>query len=115
MSAGHFKERYPQKCFNGQNNYHLGWFSDRTMLSEDIDEPATVNLASLVDYRQLDYESDFVVLISIDQRCFLQFNQDKSFNWEVEEKQNQITIVENLGGGTEMLAGIDMDTPTFKI
>jgi hypothetical protein len=82
---------------------------------ENVDLPVLVDLASFVDYRLLSGSTNGVVLVSIDERYFLQFNQAKDYNIETEEKANQVTIVEGAGGGTEMLAGIDMDTPTYKI
>jgi hypothetical protein len=114
MSAGHLKERYPEKCFNGQNNFHFGWFSDRTLQLTNIKSAVPVTLASFVDYKLLEDSSD-VVLIAIDETYFLQFNRAKRFNRGVEEKVDQVTIVEDTGGGTELLAGIDHANPLFEI
>jgi hypothetical protein len=80
MSAGHYTEKYPRKCFNGGNHYRLGWFSDRTLNLENVDLPVLVDLASFVDYRLLSGSTNGVVLVSIDERYFLQFNQAKDYN-----------------------------------
>jgi hypothetical protein len=107
MSAGSAREFYPQKCFNGQNHWHLGWFNENTLSLYNITEPVTVKLRSFIDYRTLQADSDEPVLISIDDEFFLQYNEASSFNFETQEKADQVTIVQLLDGGTEMLAGID--------
>lgn len=114
MSAGSTVERYPQKCFNGQNHWHFGWFADRTLTLRNVDTPVVVRLSSFVDYRLLS-ESDDVVLVSIDDEYFIQFNQAKDHNIETQEKANAATIVQRRKGGTEMLAGIDENSPVYRI
>ena len=135
MSAGVNQRRYPQKCFNGQNNYLFGWFGDRTLrlTASDIAEnnedgfDRQVTLASFVDYNKLltatpalsntmDVDiDDIVVLISIDEKYFLQFNVAKGPNVQTEDMIDQVTIVEDRSGGTELLGGIDIHNPTYRI
>lgn len=114
MSAGHSQERYPEKCFNGQNNFHFGWFSDRTLQLKKIQSAFAVTLASFVDYEFLENSSD-VVIIAIDEKYFLQFNRAKSFNRGTEEHIDEVTIVEDTGGGTELLVGLDRENPFFEM
>lgn len=134
MSAGLNQLKYPQKCFNGQNHARLGWFDDRTLklntdnndiFNNDGDDPTLITLAAFVDYNKLFTipslphtgikVEDIVVIISIDDKYYLQFNVAKGPNIQTEIMVDQVTIVEDLDGGTELLAGIDIENPEYRI
>jgi hypothetical protein len=116
MSAGYAKTTWPQKCFNAQNNWLMGWFMDRA-LDLPLRVPSIYKLATFVDYDKT--ASDEVVLIRIDQSIYLQYNRAKDFNRDTEMAQNQVTVTEYTPGfpgtGTSLLAGLDITTGPFQV
>jgi hypothetical protein len=117
MSAGHLQQEWPRKCFNSVNNWHLGWYSERSVtVNPLIDGSVYYALASFVDYPKAS-ESE-PVLVNIADVYFLQYNDAKDFNVDTEEKQNLVLVTEDLGGSTDAKAGLDVsnrfEAPNFQ-
>jgi hypothetical protein len=68
-------ENFPHKCFNAQNHWLLGWFSDRS-ITVDPAVPVKVNILGFVDYRKAIPGSEFVVA-KVGANLYLQFNRAK--------------------------------------
>jgi hypothetical protein len=112
MGAGYAAVRWPEKCFNGQNNWHLGWYSDR---ATEVDLTAGVQLfkvVSFVQYDRISNDDDYVLLKLND--LYMQFNVDKGFNRDTGEKKNQLTVVQGDMGDTNLIAGLDMSTRSLS-
>jgi hypothetical protein len=106
----------PQKCFNSQNHWHLGWFRDRTWQAPNYQVPEIVELASFVDYAFLSVEqTDYPVLVDLEQTYFLQFNRAKYHNTGTGDNADQVILVQAVQGGTELLAGLDLEHHRFEI
>jgi hypothetical protein len=106
----------PQKCFNSQNHWHLGWFRDRTWQASNFQVQEIVELASFVDYALLSVEqTDYPVLVDLEQTYFLQFNRAKYHNAGTGQNPNQVILVQAVQGGTELLAGLDLEHHRFEI
>jgi len=106
----------PQKCFNGQNFYHLGWFSDRATdlrVPSLLVAPEFVEIAAFVDYGKLNND-DQVVLVRVED-IYLLFNRAKGMNKDTAEKRDQLTIVQEIFKGTELLAGLDSASSIFSL
>lgn len=82
----------PLSCFNGNKNYYLGWYSDRTAI---VDESKAWGgrLFAFVDYNNT--PSDGHVLIKYG-KLYIQWNRAKSFNYETRAYRNYVTIVHNV-------------------
>lgn len=107
MSAGHKQRDWPRKCFNGLENYQLGWFKDRELrMSQGFEMGFIIKLATFVDYQKS--LQDEPVIVNIADQLFLQYNRAKEFNVDTEEKKDQVTITAPGQGGTEGLAGLDV-------
>jgi hypothetical protein len=104
----------PQKCFNGQNHWQLGWFEDRRLTMKAYHTPQIVTLTTFVDYQDLKTERAYV-LINVDDRYFLQFNRAKYHNAGTGGHRNQVTIAEDMPGGTNLIAGLDLARHRFEI
>jgi hypothetical protein len=104
----------PQKCFNGQNHWQLGWFEDRRLTMQTYHTPQIVTLTTFVDYQDLKTERAYV-LINVDDRYFLQFNRAKYHNAGTGAHRNQVTIAEDMSGGTNLIAGLDLASHRFEI
>jgi len=72
------KTNYPQRCFNGQNHWKLGWYSDRT---REVDPyyPQRYKIAAFVDYDKVQ-QNEYVIIRIKNLNMYLQFNRAKSFN-----------------------------------
>jgi len=110
MGSALMERGSPQKCFNGQNHWTLGWFSDRSLvveMSNLLAAPQLVTLAAFVDYDKLaSNDDDRLILVRIGD-LYMQFNRAKGFNKDTSEKINQLTVVQEVFKGTELLAGLD--------
>jgi hypothetical protein len=114
MGSGYTDETYPQKAFNGYNNWQFGWYSDKdvTLFPLQVGN-RLVKIASFVDY-ELAAKGEFV-LVNISNKYFLQYNTDIGFNIDTEQKQNQVTVTEALSTGTDSRAGISVGGTRFTV
>lgn len=116
MGRAEMEMHSPQKCFNGQNHYHLGWFSDRATdlrVPSLLVSPEFVRIAAFVDYGKL-YNDDQVVLVRVED-IYVQFNRAKGMNKDTAEMRDQLTIVQEIFKGTELLAGLDSANSIFSL
>lgn len=103
MGYGRRNANGPRKCFNGYNNFRLGWYSDRTMKVDPSTSPRVYKLATFVDYDKTNSKEP--VLINVGDEYFLQYNRAKAFNSGTEEKQNLLTVTTdtaNTSGSTNL-------------
>jgi len=103
MSSSYIDANWPRKCFNGANQYHLGWFADRQVKwsGESI-----IKLATFVDYDSA--ADDEKVIVNIADQYYLQYNRKKGMNENTEENDDKVTIHKTInngeiGQGTEFL------------
>ena len=92
MGFSVYQEYGPRSCFNARKNWHLGWFSDRSIdLTESIKTSSWGGrLVAFVDYNVTD-PSD-AVLIQVG-NLFLQYNRARDFNEATREYANRVVIV----------------------
>jgi hypothetical protein len=117
MSAGYLQTQWPQKCFNAQNHWSLGWFQDRQLDLAVVPgtSPQLYNLATFVDYDKT--SPDDVVIIRIDKVFYLHYNRAKDFNEGTQMNANSVTMVEFMTGfpGTALLAGLNAQTRPYEL
>ena len=104
MAAGHLDHEWPRKCFNGEKNWKLGWYSSRTESLDLGAAPLLYNLAAFVDYDKT--VASEPVLINVADSLFVQYNRAKGFNVDTEDKQNMITITETQAAGSNSRGGL---------
>jgi hypothetical protein len=103
----------PHKCFNGQNIWHFGWFSDRTISVDPFQGVQLVELAPFVDYDRT--YSNQAVLVSIFD-IHLVYNRAKGFNSETSEYGNTVTVTqEKTEINSALLGALDMNESKFII
>jgi hypothetical protein len=118
MSRALLDHDFPIKCFNAQNHWHMGWFSDRS-ITVDPDVPVKINILGFVDYKKAIQGAEFVVA-KVGENLYLQFNRAKFHNRDTEEAPDQLVIVLDRGDqGTTLVAALDSDnnlytTPNFE-
>jgi hypothetical protein len=105
---------YPRRCYNAQNHWHVGWYSSRSI---EIDlysmSPAVYRVIPFVDFNKASAGEHVVVkLTGLD--LYMQYNRQKSFNIETGELQDRLTIVRDTGEGTDLLAGLNDDSPWWQ-
>ena len=107
MAKGYRNTDWPLRCFNGQNNHHLGWYDDRKLSLDTLSSgPVTVDLAAFVDYQKA--SADQPVLVSLNDKIFLQYNRAKDINANTGEMEDLVTVVtEPQDGGSQLIAGIE--------
>ena len=107
MARGYRNSDWPLRCFNGQNNDHLGWYDQRKSSFQPINTgPALIDLAAFVDYSKPGSQSS-PVLIDLADKLYLQYNRAKTFNADTGEMPDQITVVtEPQQGGSQLVAGL---------
>jgi Gametolysin peptidase M11 len=107
MSAGFTNSTWPRKCFNGQKNWMLGWYSQRSLTIDPFAmQPTLVKLATFVDYDKA--QADEPVLVNVANTYYVQYNVAKGFNIDVNEKQNQLTVTEEGPSGSESRGGLSV-------
>lgn len=112
MGSAVKKSNYPQRCYNGQNHWHLGWYEDRT-LEVSLLHSRIYYLAAFVDYDKAD-EDEYVVLKVPEVELYLQYNRARAFNKDPGEYPDTVTIVRNDDNGTHLIAGLNQSEPLFQ-
>jgi hypothetical protein len=103
----------PQKCFNAQKHWQLGWFSDKALTVSPTISPQSFSLATFLDYN--DTISSDVVVLNIG-NLYLQYNSATGFNVGTGENKNQVVVVQTQSNGdSEKLAGLNLQNPTLTI
>jgi hypothetical protein len=96
---------WPRRCFDGRSNHILGWYKDRELILENVqDDPQLINLAAFVDYGKA--ADDEPVLVTLPEEIFLQYNRAKAFHSGTGEKKDTVTITQMTNSGSELLAGL---------
>jgi hypothetical protein len=106
MGSAVRKTNYPQRCYNAQNHWRVGWFSRRAV-EVDPHSTAVYKLAPFVDYNKT-AEDEYVVIKVTGLDLYLQFNRQKSFNIDTGEFPDSLAIVKDTGEGTNLLAGLNL-------
>jgi hypothetical protein len=113
MSASYAQSREPQRCYNGQNNWQLGWYSEKALAVLPIEGPRLLKVAPFVYYNES--PAGIFVLVKVGRDIYLQLNRDEGFNRGTGDMEKQLTVIKDLGGRTNLLAGLDMTVPSFHI
>jgi hypothetical protein len=107
-------DNFPHKCFNAQNHWLLGWFSDRS-ITVDPNVPVKVNILGFVDYTKAIPGSEFVVA-NVGANLYLQFNRAKLHNRDSEEARDKLVIILDRGAeGTTLVAELDNGTSLYTV
>jgi len=111
MGAAIKEHEFPQRCYNGQNHWKLGWFSDRT-IEVDPRVPGTYKIAAFVDYDKA-REDEYVVIKVSSFDLYLQYNRAKEFNRDSNQFADMVTIVRETTYGTELLTGLNSSSASY--
>lgn len=126
MGAAMREYMYPQKCYNSQNHWQLGWFKDKAI---EIDTtklssgPILLNIAAFVDYEKSQFGATnslgqpFYILAKIHDVYYLQYNRAKDHNIGTSELGDKLVIVQHdtVSGRTDELVGLDSNTTSYEI
>jgi hypothetical protein len=113
MSAGHKETNWPAKSFNAQNHWDLGWYEDRSASVDPFAAPYLLKIAAFVDYDKTQ-QSEYVV-VQVGDNLYMQYNRAKGFNRDTEEKADMLTLSTKTDGGTDLVAGLDLDSNTYIV
>jgi hypothetical protein len=112
MGLSKRREKFPARCFNAQNHWHLKWYNNRSL---DVDPSLTqvYRVAAFVDYDKTRRSQSEYVLLRVGD-LYMQYNRKKSFNYQTGEMPDKIVIVrESRLGTTSLEAGLDVDDRTY--
>jgi hypothetical protein len=95
-----------QRCFNGQNLWHLGWFQERAIeIFPFVKSPQTTELATYIDFTET-VDGQAVVIKVAD--FYLVYNRKKSYNSQTGDFPDMVTIVQQVDGlHSSLLTGLD--------
>jgi hypothetical protein len=114
MSRFLIDENFPHKCFNAQNHWLLGWFSDRS-ITVNPDVPVKIKILGFVDYTKTIQGAEFVVA-KIGANLYLQFNRAKLHNRETEEAADKLVIILDRGDeGTTLVVDLDDGNSLYTV
>ena len=114
MSAGHKQTNWPAKSFNAQNHWDLGWYEDRSVSVDPIAAPQLLKIAAFVDYDKTQPGEHVLAEVGVE-NLYMQYNRAKGFNRDTEEKADMLTISTKMDGGTDLVAGLDLDSNTYLV
>jgi hypothetical protein len=114
MSAGHKKTNWPAKSFNAKNHWDLGWYEDRSVSVDPIEAPQILKIAAFVDYDKTQQGEYVIAEVGIG-NLYMQYNRAKGFNRDTEEKADMLTISTKTDEGTDLVAGLDLDSNTYLV
>jgi hypothetical protein len=106
MGSGNTKSDWPRKCFNGHNSNFFGWYNDKTLVWDPVSQgDKLVTLATFVDYDKA--SANEPVIVTLSDQFYIQYNRQKDFNIDTEQKQDQVTVTSRPDSmGTWSLAGL---------
>lgn len=92
-------------CFNGQKLFQSGWFTETSRVVDPIGNgPWFGRLVAFVD-QNIWLDSNGAHVIKVD-RFYLAYNRAKLHNQGTQEKQDLVTVVEEVNEQSEMRGGI---------
>lgn len=105
MGMSSYEISGPQKCFNGNKNWILGWYKDKSIeidfstrqANNNDPMPWSGHIYAFTDYAEVKEGSAVVIKVG---EYYLQYNRAKSFNIGTEEYPDQVTVVHNPGDST---------------
>jgi len=104
MGYSYAQSNSPRMCFNGAKHAYLGWYDDRRVSVNPANGPWIGTLAAFVDYGVT--LSDQYIILNVGE-YYLQYNRATSFNAQVKEKANSVTITRsNMTSTSSSLAGL---------
>lgn len=118
MSVSSKASDTPRQAFNGAKHFKLGWYQLRTMTINPLaappagsrsfaTSPRLIQLAAFVDFELTKRHQP--VLVSIDDKYFIQYNRAKGFNNETRSMADRVTVTAVSDGGwqSERKAGLN--------
>lgn len=88
----------PDSCFNGPNNWQLGWYEDRTAVYRSGDGRKVYKILGISDYKKTG-KSDLVVL-KVGRETYVSFNRKSGVNRQVREFPDKVLVHTWKGIGT---------------
>lgn len=83
--------KWPMQCFNGAQSWQLGWYSNRTLHVDPLEDgPQIVKLAAFVDFEMTGFDEP--VLVNLSDELILQFNRAKMFNNDTQDWPDRVTV-----------------------
>ena len=102
MGVSYYGAGAPDKCYNGQKNWQLGWYQGRRQF---VTNGTVVRLVAFVDYKKA--ASNETVVVNVNNKYYLQYNRAKSFNYQTNMYMDKVTVTGMLGNGNSIvLAGL---------
>lgn len=101
MASGLPDEDKPRKCFNAANHVQLKWFSQGTRTWTASEGGRLIQLSAFVDY---DPHNVLTPVILQSGAFSAQYNLAAKHNIGTEEYKNELVIVEQMPGSTELRA-----------
>jgi hypothetical protein len=122
MGAAMQEYMAPQKCYNSQNHWRLGWFADRQIEIDSgtlLTGPKLLHIAAFVDYEKTQYQNDgflYHVLARIEDVFYLQYNRAKDYNIGTTELGDKLVVVKlnTTTGTSDVLVGLDDGLSLFQ-
>ena len=108
-------EGYPEKCYNAQNSWYLGWYKDRAIeaLPERFaNKPIHIELRPIVDYGITPIGQYVLVKVG---DLYLQYNRAKGINMDTSGMIDALTIVKEVQRGTEMMGGLNEKNKVYQM
>lgn len=108
MSRAYRSKDGPLRCFNGQNNDQLGWYSDlTTKVTLPVANPDPIKLAAFVDEAAVRSNKEHSILINVADSYFLQYNRAKYYNIGTGEYPDMVTVTTKpMNGGSQLVAAL---------
>jgi hypothetical protein len=113
MGASYAKTTSPQMCFNAQNHWQLAWYRKRA-IEIDPSVSQTLRIAPFVHFGKIAQASVYV-LVKAGNDLYFQVNQSEEFNRGTAQMKNQLVVVQEKNGSTDLLAGLDLTNQSYAI
>jgi len=95
------------RCFNAAKNVQLGWFTDRTVQWNGKNQD--FSLVGVADYKKLKKRGPLKVIVKLDSENFVSFNRVDGVTAGSAEKEDQVVIHQQTGGGySHLLTGLEV-------
>jgi hypothetical protein len=104
----HDKVNFPKQCYNAQNHWQLGWYSQDTMKTVEPGSTVTtvVKVVAFADHELATSTLD-QILVQAGGDLYMQYNRAKGFNADTYEYQDKLVIVSWTQAGTWIQATLD--------
>lgn len=103
MIGYHDQIGFPAMCYNAENLWSLGWYSDRA-IETDLYKPSLLKVAAFVDYDKTTAGEEYAVVKS--GNIYVSYNRAKGMNEDTYEYKDNLILYQGMKEGSYLFSAL---------